>query len=495
MLMKALEIIREALKGTQFEKRVYLVGGIVRDRLLAQSHLLDTLPQMLLPDSSTESDDIDLVCEGDYLALTDTLYLKGICEHFPVTYPRFRTSMVSVAGCKIEIVGARKESYKPNSRKPDAVPATLKDDVYRRDFTINTLLENLHTGELLDLTGKGLDDLKAGIIRTPLDPVATFDDDPLRMMRAVRFASRFGFSISDETLQGIRSRVNRLNIISYERIRDEFVKVIMSPCLEIASPTAQLASGSAAGLELLRSTGLLEIFLPELNKLWGFANNCASDHDLWSHSVLTMEYIPLEAGLSVRLAGLLHDIDRTVESSKDVDPVLHPEQDLLRKILHRMKFSNTETEGIIWLVGKLAYLNLHTCLLDDPAIRRLLKNAGTRFTDLLILARAHVTATADCTMATNLDLFERKAVTISQSEGSHYDSPLDGREIMGLTGCNEGVVIGKLKQFLLSQVLDGAVRPGDKDSARTILLDYWHSCKDESSLKKCVCLADNTSNS
>jgi poly(A) polymerase len=403
--------------------------------------------------------------------------------------------MVSVAGCKIEIVGARKESYKPNSRKPDAIPATLKDDVYRRDFTINTLLENLHTGELLDLTGKGLDDLKTGIIRTPLDPIATFDDDPLRMMRAVRFASRFGFSISDETLQGIKSRVNRLNIISYERIRDEFVKVIMCPCEKITSPTVHLDSGAVAGLELLRSTGLLEIFLPELNKLWGFANNCSSDHDLWSHSVLTMEYIPLEAGLSVRLAGLLHDIDRTVESSKTVDPALDPEQDILRKILHRMKFSNTETEGIIWLVGKLAYLEIHSCLLDDRAIRRLLRKAGTRFTDIFILARAHVAATGDFTMAANLDLLERKAITISQSEGSHYESPLDGREIMGLTGCSEGVVIGKLKQFLLCQVLDGALRPGDKDSARTILLDYWRSCKDDFSLKKCVCVADNTPNS
>ena len=502
MLMKALEIIREALKGTQFEKQVYLVGGIVRDRLLAQFHLLAALPQKVSHGCSTESDDIDLVCEGDYLALTENLYSKGICEHFPVTYPRFRTAMVSVAGCKIEIVGARKESYKPNSRKPEAVPANLKEDVYRRDFTINTLLENLHTGELRDLTGKGLDDLKSGTIRTPLDPIATFDDDPLRMMRAIRFSSRFGFDISEETLQGIALRADRLNIISYERIRDEFVKIIMCSNSGRASHAETNnstgipeTSGAAVGIELLRTTGLLKIFLPELNRLWNFSNNCSSDHDLWSHCVLTMEYIPLEAGVSVRLAGLLHEIDRTFESSKAIDLALHPEQDLLRKILHRMKFSYTETEGIIWLVDQLAHLDVHACLLDDPAIRRLIRNAGTRFPVLLILARAHIAATGDFTMAANLDLLERKAVTISQSEGSHFESPLDGREIMGLTGCNEGVVIGKLKQFLLSQVLNGVVRPGDKDSARTILLDYWHSFNDEFSLKQCVCLTDNTPDS
>ena len=495
MLKKALEIIREALKGTQFEKRVYLVGGIVRDRLLAQPHLLGSLPRTFSSDYSTESDDIDLVYEGDYNVLTETLYSKGICEHFPVSYPRFRTSMLSIAGCKVEIVGARKESYKPTSRKPDAVPATLQEDVYRRDFTINTLLENLHTGELLDLTGKGLDDLQAGIIRTPLDPVTTFDDDPLRMMRAVRFASRFRFTISDETLQGIVSRADRLNIISYERIRDEFIKVIMSPCEKIASPSVHLASGVVFGLELLRTTGLLNVFLPELNKMWGVTSNCGGAHDLWSHSLLTMEYIPLGAGLSVRLAGLLHGIDRTFAGSKRAGLALNPKQDAIREILHRLKFSNAETEGIMWLVDQCNNLDKHSGIMGDPAIRRMLMCDGTRFIDLIILARAHLAAAGDVAMGTSLDLLENRVNALVQDEGSHYDSPLDGREIMRLTGCNEGVVIGKLKEFLLSQVLDGAVKPGDKDCARVVLLNYWSSNSDELSLKKYVCSTDNTPNS
>src|SRR5258708_37473578 len=211
------EKLKEATLGTEYEGRLSLVGGYPRDRALG-------LPI---------SEDVDLVLEGDVLKLARFLHEKGLSDHAPVLYPRFGTAMIALNGHNIELVCARSESYDPTNRKPRVQTATLKDDAFRRDFTINTLMENLHTGETLDLTGRGWEDLKAGIIRTPLEPKETFYDDPLRMMRAVRFCARFGFEIEAETWKAIQEEAFRLNlmgpkapVVSAERVRDEFVKMI-----------------------------------------------------------------------------------------------------------------------------------------------------------------------------------------------------------------------------------------------------------------------------
>src|SRR2546421_2571191 len=239
--------LREATRGTEYEGRLYLVGGIPRDRALG-------LPV---------SDDVDIVLEGDAPRLARFLASKGLSDHAPVTYPRFGTAMITVDGHAVELVSARSESYEATSRKPDVRPATLMDDVLRRDFTINTLLENLHTGERQDLTGRSLADLEAGIIRTPLEPKVTFYDDPLRMLRAIRFAVRFGFNIDAPTWQAIIEDSHRLSlmgpnppVVSAERIRDEFLKILLSVRV-------------VRGLTLLRESGLLTQFFPELLRMVG----------------------------------------------------------------------------------------------------------------------------------------------------------------------------------------------------------------------------------
>ena len=195
----AIERLREVTRRTPYEGRLYLVGGLLRDRTLG------------VPPGN----DLDLVLEGDAVALARFLYSRGVSPHAPVTYPRFGTAMMHVrvpgeADAVVELVSARAESYLPDSRKPDVRHGTLHDDVFRRDFTINTLLENLHSGEVLDLTGRAMSDLRAGVIRTPLDPRITFFDDPLRMLRAVRFAARFGFQIDPSAWEAIRSEAARL---------------------------------------------------------------------------------------------------------------------------------------------------------------------------------------------------------------------------------------------------------------------------------------------
>ena len=227
--MDSLEKLRESTKGTQYEGRLYLVGGIVRDKILGLPH----------------REDIDIVLEGDAVELAHFLFNAGIADHKPVVYPRFGTAMVSIEGKQVELVSARSESYAPESRKPDVTPATLKDDVLRRDFTINTLMENLHTGEVLDLTGEARSDIENGIIRTPTDPEITFEDDPLRMLRAIRFSPPVSASQSSKIL-----------ITRFAKKPIDFQSSARNGS-EMSSLKMLMTQGRARAIENLRVTGLL----------------------------------------------------------------------------------------------------------------------------------------------------------------------------------------------------------------------------------------------
>ncbi|MER3466736.1 MAG: tRNA nucleotidyltransferase, partial [Armatimonadota bacterium] len=208
--MNALERIAEATRGTKWEGRLFAVGGCVRDALLG------------LP----EGTDFDVVTEESSQELANFLYTMGVSSIPPVAYPRFGTALVRIGEANVEIVTARRESYAPESRKPKVAPATLLEDARRRDFTVNTLLRNLHTGELLDPLGIGLTDLRERVLRTPLDPEATFSDDPLRMLRAVRFRWRLGLTPAESLYDAIRQKRSRLSIVSVERIRNELVLML-----------------------------------------------------------------------------------------------------------------------------------------------------------------------------------------------------------------------------------------------------------------------------
>ena len=227
--------LRDATHYTPYQGKLNLVGGFVRDKVMGRV---------------SATDDIDIVLEGDALALAQFLFERGVTQYHPVVYPRFGTAMIVVGSRDIELVTARIESYASDSRKPDQVrPGTLADDARRRDFTINTLLENLHTGEITDPLGLAYTDLQAHIIRTPTDPALTFQDDPLRMLRAVRFAARFGFTIAPPTWDALTAHASRLAIISAERIQEEFGKTLST-------------TRASLGLTLLKDSGLLAQFTP-----------------------------------------------------------------------------------------------------------------------------------------------------------------------------------------------------------------------------------------
>lgn len=443
-----IERLRRATEGSSFEGRLYLVGGIVRDKFLG----------------AEPNDDIDIVMEGDAGELARFLHETGVAEHPPVTYPRFGTAMIAVDSRQVELVGARKESYDRDSRKPSTEPATLLDDVLRRDFTINTLLENIHTGEVLDLTGLARQDLQDRIIRAPRDPLLTFDDDPLRMLRAVRFATRFDFTIDPVTYAAMRERAQRLSIVSAERIRTEFVKIIMHP-------------SAARGLEMLRETGLLDQFAPELSATYAVAQNAYHVYDVWTHTMKTLELIPVESGIILRLVALLHDIGKPSTKSVDEHGVAHfyrhedAGAELARRLMQRLRFSNAEVSRVAYLISMHLRVGVYDRHWSDSAVRRLIRDAGDSLEDLVRLTAADKGAANPAVDHVDLTAFRNHVDRVREGlSGQRIRSPLNGREIIGALGLRPGPDIGAIKAYLESQIVEGTLLPGDKAGALDLLL-------------------------
>src|SRR5438477_7537770 len=283
--------------------RALVVGGYVRDRLLGG-------------DREKQIREVDILVEGQGAIELATAVSAALNLHPPVVFERFGTAHLDIdAGHALEFVSSRTERYDPASRKPDVTPGTLKDDVMRRDFTVNTLLVE-RDGTELDLTGRGLDDLKARRIVTPLDPRATFDEDPLRMLRAVRFATVLEFALDSAVEEAIRAESARLQppVVSMERIRDEFSKLLVAPQVQ-------------RGLELLDATGLLVRIAPQLEAGKGMQQGGWHSHGVFGHSLLTASLTPPE--LITRLAGLLHDVGKpAVHELRDGKPTFIGHQEV-----------------------------------------------------------------------------------------------------------------------------------------------------------------------
>ncbi|MCX6346255.1 MAG: CCA tRNA nucleotidyltransferase [Armatimonadetes bacterium] len=424
------------------------MGGIVRDKLL----------------HGTPDEDIDIVLEGDAGCLADYLHERGIAKHAPVTYPRFGTAMIIVDNRQVELVGARKESYDPTSRKPVTEPGTLLDDASRRDFTINTLLENLHTGEVIDLTGKAIADLRDGIIRTPVEPVTTFDDDPLRMLRAIRFSTRFNFAIDPETYSAIYACAPRLSIISAERIREEVVKIIMS-------------EKAVEGLEMLRETGLLQQFAPELAEMYGVTQNIYHIYDVWTHTLKTLELISAEWGIILRLAALFHDTGKVKTRTIGDDGAVHfynhqmVSAEIARRIMHFLRFSNSQIHEVTFLISMHLRVGEYDKQWSDTAVRRLLREAGEHLDDLIRLTQADKDASNPAMPKVDIIALGEHVARIKQGlAGQRISSPLDGREIISLLGEQPGPKIGEIKAYLEHEIIEGNLLPGDKASAVDFVL-------------------------
>jgi len=441
----ALDPIRSATLGTPFENELWLVGGAVRDEELGLAH----------------NADFDLVTRRDSGALARLLHEKGLSQIGPVTYERFGTAMVRVADTDIEIVTARRESYDEDSRKPTVEPASYEEDARRRDFTVNTLMRSLHTWELWDPLGLGLDDLRDKVLRTPLDPVTTFHDDPLRMLRAVRFRWKLRFDPAPGLYDAIRQAKERLRIISMERIRDELLKMLALPA-------------AADCFRDLLDLGLLEIFAPEFLPMVGCTQGKYHHLDVWNHSLLVLQ----NAGLGdpvLSLAALLHDVGkpptRTIDADGNIRFFGHEAvgASMARELLRRLKFPQKEVDEVALLVRN--HMRLGSSPEFTPsAARRLIRDLDGDLERLLQLVEADANGLKAGVKVMNLDPIRQRISEVGQATPRKtLESPLSGEEIMAIANVAPGPEVGRLKNLLTEMVLEGELAPDDKLNAEAFI--------------------------
>lgn len=450
---KVFEVIAEEAGKLQVD--TYIIGGYVRDMILCRP-----------------SKDIDVVCVGSGIQLAEavagSLGKKAILSVFK----NFGTAQVKYKDTEIEFVGARKESYNRNSRKPVVEDGTLEDDLKRRDFTMNALAIRINKkgfGELIDLFD-GLQDMEDLLIRTPLDPDITFSDDPLRMLRAIRFASQLGFFIYPDTFDAIARNKNRIEIISRERIVDELNKIVLSPRPSI-------------GFDLLDKTGLLEIILPELVALKGIETKEGIGHkDNFSHTLKVLDNLARTSdNLWLRWAALFHDIGKP--KSKRFDPktgwTFHAHEFLgmkmLKGIFQRMKFPLNDK---LKYIEKLVSLHMRPIVLSDSevtdsAVRRLLFEAGDDIDDLILLCEADITSKNPEKVRqflANFKLVRSKLKEIEEKDRiRNFQPPIDGLQIMEMFNLPPGRTVGELKSAIKDAILDGVI-PNEYDAVYNFLV-------------------------
>jgi poly(A) polymerase len=446
------KVVSKYIEENQLE--AYVVGGFVRDLLLEKP-----------------SKDIDIVVVGDGTELArkvaDILRVKSVS-----VFKNYGTAHFKYKDLDVEFVGARKESYESNSRKPYTEKGTLRDDQFRRDFTINALALDLRPqnyGELVD-PFDGLTDLKNGIIRTPVDPEITFSDDPLRMLRAIRFATRLDFKIESNCLKALKNQANRLEIISRERISDELNKII-------------LTKTPSRGFKLLNATNLLHQFFPEMIALQGVETiNGKSHKDNFLHTLEVLDNLAEKSeNLWLRWSAILHDIAKP--PTKRFDPqvgwTFHGHEEIgarmVPKIFQKLKLPLDQK---MKYVQKLVRLHLRPIALvkgfvTDSAIRRLLNEAGDDIDDLMLLCNADITSKNEFKVKKykqNFELVSEKLRLVEEKDRiRNFQPPVSGELIMKTFGIGPQAEIGIIKSQIKEAILEGIISNNYQDAVAEML--------------------------
>lgn len=430
----------------------YVVGGYVRDYYLRRP-----------------SSDIDVVVVGSGIAVAEEL--GKMLGAKVVVYKTYGTAMLRWRDAEVEFVGARKESYTPESRNPHVEPGTLEDDQRRRDFTINAMawsVNGKNFGELVDPFG-GMEDMEDCIIRTPCEPDTTFSDDPLRMMRAVRFASQLGFDIDDETFDGICRQAERIKIISKERIIVELNKILASPVPSI-------------GLSLMHTSGLLKYVLPELERMSGIERRGKHAHkDNFEHTMKVLDNLAKRSdNLWLRWAALLHDIGKP--TTKSYEPqhgwTFHQHEvvgsKMIPQLFRRMKLPMNEP---MRFVQKMVFLHMRPIVLSedlvtDSAVRRLLFEAGDDIEELMTLCEADITSGIDAKVQRYMRNFELVRTKLKDLEERdrirNFQPPITGDIIMQTYNLPPCSAIGEIKEVIKNAILDGVI-PNEYDAAYRLM--------------------------
>ncbi|MBU1299485.1 MAG: CCA tRNA nucleotidyltransferase [Bacteroidetes bacterium] len=436
----------------------FVVGGYVRDKLLGK-----------------EIKDIDIMVIGDGITLANQV-AKVFGIHKVITYEKFGTAMLPIDDGKVEFVSAREELYEQGSRKPFVIKSSLEEDLSRRDFTINALAVSINEkqyGKIED-PFNGEVDLKNRIIRTPLDPEKTFNDDPLRIMRAIRFACELQFEIQEDTLRAIEKMKDRLSIVSQERITDEFFKILASP-------------KPSTGLLLLHETGVAKIIFPELSDMAGVDQRDDYHHkDVLLHTLKVVDSIAeWTEDVWLRFVGLVHDIakPRTKDFKPGIGWTFHGHEEIgarmMKGIFRRMRLPM----GKLPYITALVRLHLRPMVLvseeiTDSAVRRVLFEAGDLIDDLMILCRADITSQNPNKVSKYLKNYDNVIEKMKEVEEKdrmrNWQPPVRGDEIMRICGLESGKTVGILKKEIENAILNGSI-PNEHDAA----IEYLYKIKDK----------------
>jgi poly(A) polymerase len=418
---KVVKIISEAIIGTEFKNKVYLVGGYVRDKIMGNY-----------------SDDLDIVVElptgGRRLA--KFLHEKKLCSK-PVIFDNFGTAFVLMNNHKIEFVMTRKEIYRDKDRKPDVAFGTLEEDIFRRDFTINSNVINVNSDKIIDISGKGIEDIENKIIRSTSDSEIIFSEDPLRMLRAVRFAVRFGFMIEENTKAGIMNNAEKLKHISWERRRDELTKMLESekPC---------------EAVQMLYEFGLMKNIVPELEKLKGLEQGKYHHLDAFEHTLLTLKNS--QPDIVSRLAAFLHDISKP-DLYKNKDGNIHffghekLGAKMAEKILKRLKYSTIKINEVKLAINghmRLKSFANDTSDFSDKALRKLIHQSRDKLESLLNLIHAdNLSHHPDYCLPNQIPKLRERIMKLNEIEDLE-NMPVTGDDIMAKFGIRSGKKVGRI---------------------------------------------------
>jgi putative nucleotidyltransferase with HDIG domain len=428
-----LSYIKKIISGTKWDNSIFVVGGYVRDEIMGK-----------------ESKDLDFVVNGDlnsgidfsiWLGKKLNVYKEG---SNPIIYPRFGTSKLSLLNnnanlpnIDLEFVAPRKEEYDGKTRKPKVFGGDLKAEVERRDLTINSLLKNVSTGEILDISGKGIEDIKNGIIRTTQDSEVIFKEDPLRMMRAIRFACKYNFEFDTQVLKSIKKHADLINNISSERIRDEIDKILVSP-------------DPKKGFRLLKATGLLSHIVGEFNDAVGMKQNVHHKDDVFMHSMDVLSKTP--ANLKTRLMGLFHDIGKTLTKTISPEGTVHfyghedVGADMVKKIMQRLKYPNELIDAVVMGVKqhmKLKHGGPDASNVSDKTLRKFMVTVGDNLEDILDLIHAdNIAHSEHSSMPEQISIVRDRLNKLNQQIDSKKPKfPINGKDLINI-GFKPGKDIG-----------------------------------------------------